>query len=329
MQSGRLGGVAVLAAAVLVLSVGSAVSRPDVVGVANPPPIDPQPQVGECLYAGPDGPWGTVDELQGYRENPYAHWFAPCRDPWYAQVVAVRTREDIAADLAASAIGPGPDDRCATGAAAFLGRPDVTDPAKHWSAFGTWTATLLPNQRQYAAGQMWEACVMTEPPWTADGTPVLHGEGQPDRRTTESLRGAWADPVFRDRVGFCQDDRSGPDALPVFCGAAHGSEVLAWTSWPDPGWGADAGARPDASTLLTTCADQAARMFQRADPTADGALAVDVWLADGGGYLDIGPEVELPEDGTAECSVHPSAPDRQLTGTLIGIGDGPVPLTAG
>lgn len=329
MQTGRLGGVAVLAVAVLVLAVGSALGRPDVVGVASAPPIDPPPQVGDCLYAGSEGPWGVVGPDGNYRENPYAHWFSTCGAPWYGEVVAVRSRADILAGLAASAYRPGPDDQCAAGAAAYLGRPDVADPAEHWAAFGTWTTTLMPNQRQYAAGQMWEACVMTPPSWAADGTLVLHGDVQSDARITESVRGAWVDPTFRDRVGSCRDDRSGPDAVSVFCGSIHGSEVLAWTSWPDPSWASDAGDRPDAATLLATCADQASRMLQRRDSTAGGALTVDVWLANGGGYLDIAPGVDLPEDGSAECSVHPAASDRLLTATLVGIGEGPVPLTSG
>lgn len=77
MERRRLVGVAVLAAAVLALAVGAELGRPPLHGVAAAPPIDPPPQVGDCLYEAQGGAPGTGDRGTNWQISAFHHSFRP------------------------------------------------------------------------------------------------------------------------------------------------------------------------------------------------------------------------------------------------------------
>ena len=316
MDRRRVAGVGVLAAAVIALSVGTGLSRPLTVGTASAPPVAPPPQVGDCLYAGPDGPWdwgrGDGSGDQSWELVGYNRWYAACRDPWFAQVVGVRAQADVAREAAEA--GPGGSDPCAAATASYLGRPEVPR-VDGWYPVSASGAGLDPDRRQLLSGQRWTACVLGPPWWDPDGHMVDDPGTGP--RTTETLRGRWDDPALRDRVGSCE---SGPLDLSVgtFCGGPHDRELLAWSTWPQP---------TDATTLIEGCAAQAARLMRR--DTVAGGLTTEVVL-----FGPTQPEIAtaqtpLTDVGGANCVVRATDPAAQLTATVVGLGDRPDPITGG
>lgn len=316
LESRRLAGVGVLAAAVLALAVGTGLGRPLVVGVASAPPVDPPPQVGDCLYAGPDGPWDTARFDGSWQDMAYHRWYGPCREPWFGEVVGIRTQADIQADLAESRVGPG-FDPCAARTAAYLGA-QMVEPVDGWMPITISASTMEPNRRQYSSGPMWRACVLGAPWWTPDGEPYTP-EGYVDAgpRTTESMRGRWSDAGVRNLFGQCEVG-TGSDWAGAFCGAPHDREFLAWNLQSPSA---------DGETLLRGCSQQAGRIMSRLDPTAGGELALDVMaLDDTGQYVLVTPATVHREGSSPECRIRPADPAQQLTATVIGLGEGPVPL---
>lgn len=317
LESRRLAGVGVLAAAVLALAVGTGLGRPLVVGVASAPPVDPPPQVGDCLYAGPDGPWNTARFDGSWQDMAYHRWYGPCREPWFGEVVGIRTQADIQADLAESRVGPG-FDPCAARTAAYLGA-QMVEPVDGWMPVTISASTMEPNRRQYSSGPMWQACVLGAPWWTPQGEPYTSdGEVYSAPKTTQTLRGRWVDVSVRNMFGVCEKgswtERSG-----VFCGAPHDREFVAHTTW-------DSSADP--VVLERGCRQQISRVMGRQDSAGGDALAAELVTYDETGQLTAFTETtELGESGAAECWVRPADPAQQLTATVIGLGEGPVPLT--
>lgn len=319
MHSRRLLGLGVLAAAVLVLAIGSGLLRPSVTGLAQAPPVAPPPQVGECLFAGAGGPWGVRDGQGGYRQNPFAREFGPCQGEWFGEIVDVQAGAQMTKDLISDRGLASARRACAEAERTYLDAPDLS------TLDGTWQSTVLtdsvpigPDPRQYAAGQSWQACLLSAPQWTADGRPVGDGVDGVAGTTGARLAGGWSDAGIRTRLGRCED--AGPGDRPgLFCGAPHDVEWLA-LGW----WNTEA---PPAAQLRTACVELAGRLMQRADPTAGGTLVAEVSvLGVAGAPTVVGDDAVLPESGSAQCRLRPTDPDQVLTGTLLGVGEGPVPL---
>lgn len=317
MDQRRLAGVGVLAAAVIALSVGTGLSRPLLVGTAGPPPVAPPPRVGDCLYAGPEGPWDRHRPDGTLADAAYSRWYAPCGDPWFGEVVGVRDRADVERESTQAGYGVGVDP-CASATRAYLGRPEV--PAvEEWFPVTPGAGAMDPDRRQLASGQNWLACVFGPPAWGPDGQQIDY-ELYTGATTTESLRGRWDDVRVRDRFGVCE---AGPpaDRFGVFCGAPHDREVLAWGRWIEP---------TQAAALQSSCSRQVALLMMSDDPTVAGALVVDV-LADDtvGTPVPITADTRLESVGSAACVIRAADPARRLTSTVVGLGDGPAPITTG
>lgn len=319
MQSRRLVGLGVLAAAVLLLAAGAALGRPAVNGVAVAPPIDPPPQVGDCLFAGPGGPWGVRDDQGAYRQNPFARRFGPCQGEWFGEVVDVRSGAQMTQDLVSDRGLATAGAACAVAEREYLAAPDLS------AVTGTWQTTVLsdsvpigPDPRQYAAGQAWQACLLTPPQWTTEGRSVVDGVDGRTGTTRDRLAGGWSDPDIRTRLGRCEDFGAG-DRPAQFCGTAHDLEWLA-LGW----WNTEA---PSATRLRAACSELAARLMQRTDPTAGGTLTAEVSVIGMGGFaMVVAADTTLPDSGSAQCLLRPTDGEQVLTGTLLGIGEGPVPL---
>lgn len=318
MDRRRVAGVGVLAAAVIAVSVGAGLGRPLVVGTASAPPVAPPPQVGDCLYAGSAGPWPWSRGAGSTGDNDwqmagYTRWFGPCRDPWFGEVVGVREQADVMRELVDAA--PGGRDPCAAVTTAYLGRSEVTG-VDGWEPVTVGGVGLDPDRRQSLAGQDWLACVLAPPAWDSNGQMVDLGPIG-GLRTTESLRGRWADLGVRDRLGLCE---TGPLDLSfgAFCGAPHDRELLAWSRWQETA---------DAATLIEGCRAQAARLMER--DTLAGAVTAEVVIFGPGPPEIATAQTELPEQHGANCVVRATDPSAQLTATVIGLGDRPDPVTTG
>lgn len=311
----RLAGVGVLASAVLALAVGAGLNRPLSPGSAQAAPVDRPPQIGDCLYADSAGPWVMRDDGGNYDDRPHSRWYEPCLDPWFGEVVGVRTQADIQKDLSENRVGPD-FDPCTALTAAYLGRPDVSAVAG-WAPVATSATALDPDLRQQASGQRWQACVVPPLAVGPGGTPTTGGFAQGGPRTTETLRGRWQEPDFRNRLGSCSSGP--PDATTlVFCGDPHDRETLARGWWDEP---------TAAVVLLQGCARQAALVMQR---DQDETLAIEVQVDNGGDDSEI-LTIDSPMNayGAAICSIRAANHDQQLTATVIDLGDRPVPIIGG
>ena len=150
------------------------------------------------------------------------------------------------------------------------------------------------------AGRTWYACV---------AVPITHEEYR------GSLAGAYAGGALPPQFGMCWDGTD-LDHLPrvLPCAEPHTAELLA-TAWVfDRSQVAKDG-------LQSSCEAIAARMMRRADATADGQLAVvlDPISRDGASFGN--------EPQSVGCFVG-AHPPNQVVGTLIGLGEGPVPFAS-
>lgn len=324
MQTRRLASVTVSAVAALVLSIGVALSRPQVVGVASPSPVSPVPAAGDCVFAGESGPWGRWDEQGTFRENPFARRFGPCTGQWFGEVSAVRTGAAMVKNLTSDEGLAAADAICSAAAADYLGAPNLTTPRTRWQATALPTGSPVgPDPRQAASGQSWQACILTPPLWDADGqmagAQTADGFAGLPRASDERLHDRWADPVLRNRYGQCQDSAVGTGQA-VFCGSPHDAEWLGLGWWSTPA--------PTADELRQSCTDLASRLMQRPDPTAGGVLTVETSLI---GVADspeiVGPDTNVPPSTSGQCRVLVADPASVLTSTVLGVGGGAVRLT--
>jgi hypothetical protein len=196
------------------------------------------------------------------------------------------------------------------------GVPDadpVADPGGSpggWQPVSTGSVGLLgPSIWQYLAGQTWIACVLYPPAAPYSGT----------------VRGGSAGPAA-DAFGSCRGRAEGAQQQGVSCGEAHSAETF--------GTASSAGADPD--VLAESCRGLVTTATGLTDPTAGGALVVDVVV---GGSFGTTAQPDVPDNGSpiitdpivadggqAACVVSVVG-DRHLTHSLIGVGDGPLPWT--
>ncbi|MBM9468492.1 hypothetical protein [Nakamurella leprariae] len=152
-----------------------------------------------------------------------------------------------------------------------------------------------------AAGQQWTACVVVPDRGAGAPVPTLTADRPSDLAVcrARSDTGAWQ---------------------PVRCTAPHEAEVIARLigngdsddRTGDSGGDPDGGAAPR-DQVLASCADQVRHRTGLADPTAGGALQLSL-------------EPPPTAGGLADCMVTAGG-GRRLTDTLVGVGDGPLPLT--
>jgi hypothetical protein len=156
---------------------------------------------------------------------------------------------------------------------------------------------FIPSPVLRSAGQTWAACVVTDP----DGRPY-----------PGTIRSAFSGGILPARFGTCwRSEQLSVGVDYVDCGTAHRSELIATGSVVQSAW-------VDFDEMVASCGQIAARAMGRADPTLTGELRLatspgaDMWNR------------ANRRSSSAVCYVT-SATDRQLSGTLIGIGDGPIP----
>ncbi|TKV57729.1 hypothetical protein FDO65_16410 [Nakamurella flava] len=293
-------------------------------GVASALPVDPPPQVEDCVYTGPRD-WTTerpLDDEGSFVSFDIGVRLGPCIAPWDAEIVDVHPMAE--GDGLTYGVSDKPylgRNECGGAAARYVRQPDFTDPAGRWLPSGPSSDPLPPDQRQFAAGQRWVACLLSAPMWDPSGRDATTFVGPGFIRSGQTGHGQWQDPVFRNQWGQCGigTDGASPVGL-VFCGQPHDREQLAHTYWD---------IAPVAATLIDSCAGQAARMTEQGDEFADGALTSEVVVRGS----DPAPEIQiltrttaLTDGGWAECWVRPVDPGMRLTATVVSLGSAPPPL---
>ena len=306
--------VVVVLSAAIVLPPLVAGSR--IAGSASPIDLPDPPSVGECLLNplpatnGRDLADGTTGGLTGYPADlsdaaPVAA-FGPCEGAVSGEVVQVVNAggDPPARRMAASAADQG----CRSATAGYTGLLDVirqfTGPTAGMDVV-RWDPTVnvrhvwvQPDAVQRAAGRTWLACVVTP------ARPVRY-QGR--------VAGAFAGRSLPDQFGVCwlQTDVSAAVTF-VDCSEPHRSELVSIGS-------VSGHSDVAASDVSASCERLAARIVGRDDPTAGGVLTVGVDPEELPARLTSGRTIDIT------CFLT-STNDRRLVGTLVGLGDRPVPF---
>lgn len=199
---------------------------------------------------------------------------------------------------------------CRDAAYPYLGMRSPTEAGDRSNLLGPWSPPSIgsygfvrPDSLQRRAGQRWVACVLSSPQGEVRG----------------SAREIYAGPARENPFAVCSPGTNVLLDLAVPCRRPHPMEILGWRSADESA----GGQRP----LDQSCAELAGRVTGMADPTAAGALRVAAVVIhyDSQGILRPGfapaPHSEL---GRAACTVS-AAGTRVLDGSLVGLGDGPLP----
>jgi hypothetical protein len=265
------------------------------------------PQVGQCLI--PQGPPSSVVQsaAQSYvAEIPAdsAH-FGRCAGIIGGEIVAVWSSwEESGFGAAAPRRNP-----CYRSTAAFAGLetsgrstdlPGAPEggPVRWRPTIGFDPLQVVPGKLERGAGRDWVACL---------AVPTGHVG------YVGTLRDAFTTGTMPTQFGSCWAGAD-LDQLPVTlrCDEPHPAELLA------KGWVLDP-VEVSTEVIEQSCSDLAGRIMRTADPTRGGDLKV---VADRlNGDLSARPYASL----TIACFVTSAGP-QELSGTLIGLADRPVPL---
>ena len=272
------------------------------------------PAVGSCV-SGLTYPDPTLPAAGAARTLPVAT-VVPCAGEVMGEIMSV-TRSSGPSGVSA----PEPDGGCRSQVEGYLGTTPTTDIlGVQWNKnLDVDTVTVGPNAHDRAAGRTWTACVLSP-------TNQLY-------RAT-ALRSSWSAGRLPDAFGLCWAENLVQHGVPTNCVSPHRTQQLGYgfvastarsapspadPSASDPSNSNPAASDPsavasaDPAAVAAGCAQLAATMMKAQDPTRGGLLAVKV-VADTSGAPFV------------QCAVAVVG-NRKLTGSLIGIGNKPLPLT--
>ncbi len=286
-------------------------------GAAAIGPIPGPPAVGDCLLQPThDDGWRIVDQKPVYTSLE----LGPCDGSRYGEVAAV-----IAGGVDAGTVksaGPGGDvsivdpnqNACEQAVAGYVGAPSSTAPnvANQWTlAFGFGSGAAAPDDLQIRFGQKWLACLVF-----ATGDTTTDTDAQ-----TVAYSGTVRDSFSTGRLpsvlGSCLS--TAVSVRPMPCRQPHGAELFGSISTNPAG--------TTAALLAANCRAVVGKYTGMVDPTAGGRLSMQVrgtHVIREKVFQGLGP----PGDATgfATCVVTTTSTARHLTGPLLGLGSGPVPL---
>ena len=158
--------------------------------------------------------------------------------------------------------------------------------------------TVGPNAHDRAAGRTWSACVVSASNQIYPATP---------------LHLSWQTGTLPDAFGLCWAENLVQHGVPTNCTSPHRTQQIGYgfvAQTSDDGTGIVSSAGPD--DIVAGCRELAATVMKVSDPTRGGALTVRV-VDDSSGAPYV------------QCAVAVVG-SRKLTGSLIGIGNRPLPL---
>jgi hypothetical protein len=300
----RLVGIALLVLAIAAVAVVPSIGGRRVAGTSIAVIFAAPPQVGECVLPplpdSEDGAWIPETRVTDLR-------FGSCAGDIAGEVVGLRDYDPNWPD-ADTFRGRGPCFReTATYAGLNVSRRSSTLPEVPFDGLVSWAPSLgsrafliRPGTRERNAGATWAACL-------AVPTDVGTYRG--------SLRSAHTTGRLPDAFGLCWDSVDLDESMDLLaCNEPHPAELLA------TGWIRNRELVSSAD-LQVSCDDIAGRVMHTDDPTRGGALAItlDPVTLDGA----MTPDAPL----SVSCFVSSAGP-TQLVGTLVGIGDQPIPFAS-
>ncbi len=288
------------------------VSGRRVFGSAVPAAVPPAPATADCVTAISPLPPVDVDTDESARTSYPSAVYGNCSGPIIGEVMSIDLTEH---PLARATIGSyqHASSECELSEVNYVGSIGPFDPATITTPGIAWQADVSvqslaigPSALQRAAGQSWTACVGATP----DRSPYRGRIG--DALVDGVLPPAFA-TCWRSMMSSTEQQVA---EMKVPCATPHPVEIIALTEIFD--------ARTTPAQVNKSCVGMASRAFRTADPTRGGRLKIAAysftssWLeplttvAAGSGFLGCVASVDDP---------------ARLTGTLIGIGSKPLPIT--
>ncbi len=307
----RTTGVLLLVAlACLVLTVPGLTGR-RITGSAKAAVIPPPPAVGDCAIA-LSAPPPTGENLDDDAPVTYPTIrLGSCAGVIVGEVMSIDTSAHPLGEVTIGSYQSA-SSACQLDEVNYVGSIGPFDPATITTPGIAWQAAVTvdsvavgPSALQRAGGQSWTACIGT----TADGSGYRG-------RIARALDTGVLPPVFATcwRYLTTTTDQSVEDQQ-MSCAAPHSFEVLAVTQIFDP--------KTTPAKVTRSCVGMASRALRTADPTRGGRLRIAAYSF---GDTAIVPVTSVPYPAGVVCLASVPAPLR-LTGTLIGIGAKPLPIT--
>lgn len=287
-------------------------------GTAVIGPVPGAPAVGDCLLEPThDDGWRIADQKPVYS----ALKLGPCAGKRYGEVVAVFSTglrvgvvrsTDSGGDV--SIVDPN-ELACANAVATYVGSKALggSNVANQWTlAFGFSSGAAAPDDLQVRFGQKWLACIAFATGDIATDT---------DAKTVGylgSVRNSFSTGKLPAVLGSCLSTATA--IRPISCFQPHGAELFGSIS-TNP-------ARTTPALLNASCRAVVVKYTGMPDPTDGGRLGIQVrgtHVIREKVFQGLGP----PGDATgfATCVVTPTGAAQHLTGPLLGLGVGPVPLS--
>ena len=302
-----LGGIVVVVVLIAAI-VAPNFSQRRIAGAAVPISVAGPPASGDCVTSIPDvsnllreGNFGSGDEI----DLPTAI-YGPCGGRIVGEVVSVLD------DAATAQRVPAPQyqdqlSQCGLDSIGYTGSvPPVVQgasgrPGIVWSPAQNFQATSVgPSRLQRRVGQRWSACIVGAP-----GAHLYDG----------SLHDVLTSGVLPSPFANCWRSNSLRDSEQVSCDHPHAVELLATTGLDNtPHTAAD---------VQRSCSVYAGRMMRTADPGRSGALQFQIL-----DFRDtvslVAPSAAILQDTYITC-IATAGHGVRLTGSLVGVGDGPLP----
>ncbi|MET3807460.1 hypothetical protein ABIB25_004486 [Nakamurella sp. UYEF19] len=273
------------------------------------------PGIGDCLLDAPSSTHGVVSgEGKALYQNVRT---GPCSGSRFGEVVAV-----LPQGLSAKPVRVADDDGvfsfedpnravCTTAMARYLDRSAGVDV---WRSSIVFESVLLqPTDLQQRFGQNWVACGVFVGGRTGA---VLDYAGT----VRDSLRSGLAPDASLDAIPDCLSSTSYFVQHPVDCAEPHPVEAFGQILTHHPS--------TTELSLGATCATVIGVATGMSDPTAAGQLQITAMAVHRASDGTFAPGLSTQDElGTATCVV--ISKTRQLNGSLVGLGDGPVPWARG
>ncbi len=299
----RLAGVGVLILVVVAAAVVPGLAGRRVAGSAVAETFPDPPAIGDCATSAPSGQRGSFGEPSNLDAS--AVTWGPCDGPIIGEVVSVQPSDQEPMSPQAGSEGP-----CFRATAAFAGLevagPSVAVPGAPSTGALSWEPTIgatiqgvAPGDEERRAGRSWRACLVTT------------SRGQTYRGTLAQGFGTGRVP---DEYGLCWNGTDLDDEVNLIpCDQPHSNQLLAIGSATDRS--------PVAQVdLEAACRDIATMLMRTELPVQSGELVTAIDVTEGG---DATPDAPL-----AVGCLSGAAGQRQLDGSVIGLGDHPVPFAS-
>lgn len=308
----RLTGIGVLVLALLAAAILPVLGGRRIAGVAERAQI---PVLGDCVLATPP-PWSSATsaaDREALAERPTGR-LASCAKPGASTVIGrhntVRLSERLSRGTYLEQTAALCNDAVMATSQRLQGGPYTWQSGN--KRIGYQASLLLaaeiatPAPAAVTAGERWTVCYAT----TLAGTeelPTVIDSSQPGTGLGVCFRDKVADPSAEIPAEY--DGSAGRSKELTDCRRPHTEQYVGYASTGAGGL--------TVADFLAACRGYLVRVTGMSDPTAGGQLRID---ADSGDRQALG-------YGEGQCGLRVSDPSRALSGSLIGVGDGPLPWT--